>query len=102
MSLLNSLFGRYEEVQQSAKDSCTNIISASIQKRRRPDGAFDLDTSSQEQCWTGLTPSTSTTSEKGKPPLDKPLTPNGGSWKGRAEVLMNFNHRYELYDRLVR
>lgn len=75
---------------------CAKAFSAMVQQQRRPAGAFDLDLSLQEQC--GSTSEKTTFSPS---PEAKHLTP-GGSSKGRAEVLANFNQRYELYDRLLR
>ena len=102
MSLLQSLFGqRFEERQHGMKPEdprCAKAFSAMVQQHRRPAGAFDLDLSLQEQCTS--TPSEKTTFSPS--PEAKILTTPGGSSRGRAEVLANFNQRYEQYDRLLR
>ncbi|CAK8985990.1 unnamed protein product [Durusdinium trenchii] len=95
-SLLQSLFGpgqRCEEQRgvkmENAK--CTKAYSVVIEKRR-PARAFDLDLSLQEQC-------SSESPVFGQSPDGKLSTPGS---KGRAQVLANFNQRYEVYDRLLR
>eukprot|EP00438_Fugacium_kawagutii_P009365 Skav212083 [mRNA] locus=scaffold867:198296:201069:- [translate_table: standard] len=98
MSLLQSLFGqRFEERQHGMKPDdprCGKAFSAMVQQKRRPAGACDLDLSLQEKC-DSMEKMTFSSSPESK-------LPTPGSSKGRAEVLANFNQRYEIYDRLLR
>ncbi|CAE7529629.1 unnamed protein product [Symbiodinium necroappetens] len=121
MSLLQSIFRlRSEENMQEKMNSPQGTIKAedprcsalyafngaSALQNRRPDLAFDLSANFQEQCATNLSPMLSmekseTITGKSADGKEINVIPKGGSHKGRAEVLKNFNQRYELYSRLM-
>ncbi|CAE7526157.1 unnamed protein product [Symbiodinium natans] len=119
MSLLQSIFrfrGEDKNIPQGtikdikAEDPRCSPLSAfngaSGLQNRRPGLAFDLGANFQEQCSTNLSPMPSTQksehfTSKSAENKEATVTPNGGSHKGRAEVLQNFNQRYELYSRLM-